>query len=80
VGIIEHVLEIRRALVIGAGKGIAPFEQIFAGYHMQTPGTEHVDGRPDFLLGETSCRRRNPNGITRAEAGGLDHDDVFGLK
>ncbi len=79
-GIVEHFLEVRSALVIGAGKGIAPFEQVPAEYRMQAPGTEDCDGRLDFLFGKTAGRCRNPNGITGAEAGRRDHDDVISLK
>jgi hypothetical protein len=74
------VLKVRRTLVVGSGEGVTPFEQMFSEYRVQTPGTENLNGQLDFLFVETAGRRRNPNGISGAEAGGLDHDDGFGLK
>ena len=49
-GIIEHLLEISGALVIGSCKGIAAVEKVFTEYHLQTPRPDDFNGRHDLRI------------------------------
>ncbi len=78
-GVVEHLLKICRALVIGPCKRIAPPEQVFAEYHIQSPRPDDINGRHDFLFGQTAGRGRYADGITGAKEGRSDHGEGYGL-